>query len=99
MTEGGGVRRSVTPTFLLFETLFLLLFEGQLFDTKQDKASTDTFLFIHLKFQSYLGLKIGHQKVKNVTRGKVPKKCHVLFEWPLASKGQGSSDGKFSPLH
>jgi hypothetical protein len=49
--------------FLLFETLFFMLLEGKLFDTKQDKASIDTFLFIHLKFQSYLGLKVSHQKL------------------------------------
>ncbi len=60
-TRRGGGRQSVTPTFLLLDTQFLMLLEGKLFDTKQDKASIDTFFFIHLKFQSYLGLKISHQ--------------------------------------
>jgi hypothetical protein len=54
---------------LLFGTLFLLLLEGKLFDTKQDKTSKDTFFYFHLIIQSNLGLKIGHQKLKNVTQG------------------------------
>ncbi len=40
--RGGGVQRSVTPPFLHFETLFLMLLDGNLFVTKQDKASIDT---------------------------------------------------------
>ncbi len=62
-SEGGGVEEVSRLLFLLFETLILTLLEGKLFDTKQDKASIDTFLFIHLKFHSYLGLKISHQKL------------------------------------
>ncbi len=75
--------------FLLFETLFLMLLEGKLFVTKQDKASIVTLFWINSIFQINLGLKISHQKLKNVTprgRGggrKSAKKCHVLFEWPL----------------
>jgi hypothetical protein len=41
----------------------------KLFVTKQDKASNDAFFLIHLIFQSNLGLKINHQKLKNVTQG------------------------------
>ncbi len=83
---GGGVRQSVTQTFLFLKILFLMLLEEKLVITKQDAASKDTFFFINLIFQSNIGLKISHQKMKNVTWWgvkKVPKKCHVLFEWPL----------------
>jgi hypothetical protein len=65
---------------LLFETPYLILLEGNLFVTKQDKASKDTFFLIHLIFQNSLGLKISQQKLK---MSQVPKKCHVLFEWPI----------------
>jgi hypothetical protein len=41
--------------------------EVKLFVKKQDKASKDTYFLIHLIFQSNLGLKISHQKMKNVT--------------------------------
>ncbi len=69
-----------------------MLLEGILVVTKQDTASKDTFFLINLIFQSILRLKISHKKMKNVTRGgggvrKVPKKCHVLFEWPLIRVG------------
>jgi hypothetical protein len=46
-----------------------MLLEGNFFLTKQDKASKDTFLQLHLIFQSNLSLKISHQKLKNVTQG------------------------------
>jgi hypothetical protein len=39
---------------------------------------------IHKKVQGKSGLKISHKKKKNATQGvgKMPKNCHVLFEWP-----------------
>jgi hypothetical protein len=46
-----------------------MLLEGTLCVTKQGKASKDTFLLIHLIFQSNLSLKISHQKMKIVTQG------------------------------
>ncbi len=64
-----------------------MLLEGKLFVTKQDKASKDTFLLILSIFQSYLGIVNRLSKIKNChTDGdvgfkKVPKKCHMLFEW------------------
>ncbi len=63
-----------------------MLLEEKLVVTNQDTASKDTFFLINVIFQSNICLKISHLKMKNVTRGgvrKVPKKCHVLFEWPL----------------
>ncbi len=62
-----------------------MLLEEKLVVTKQDTASKETFFSTDLMFQSNIGLKISHQKMKNVTWGvrNVPKKCHVLFEWPL----------------
>jgi hypothetical protein len=64
-----------------------MFLEEKLVVTNQDTASKDTFFLIDLIFQSNIGLTISHQKMKKVTRGggfrKVPKKCHVLFEWPL----------------
>jgi hypothetical protein len=72
-----------------------MLLEGTLCVTKQGKASKDTFLLIHLIFQINLSLKISHQKLKIVTQGggvgKVPKKCHVLFEWPLTTRAAMSN--------
>ncbi len=85
MTLRGGHRR-VTHTFLLlFEKLFLMLLDGKLYVTKQEKASKDPFFHIHLIFQSNLGLKISHQNFKTSQRGvgKVPQKRHVLFELPI----------------
>ncbi len=38
--------------FWLFETLFLMLSEGNVFATKQNKASKDTFSLIHVIFKS-----------------------------------------------
>jgi hypothetical protein len=46
-----------------------MLLEEKLVVTKQDTASKDTFFLINLIFQSNIGLKISHQKMKNVTRG------------------------------
>jgi hypothetical protein len=46
-----------------------MLLEENFFITKQDQASKDTFLQLHLIFQSNLSLKICHQKLKNVTKG------------------------------
>jgi hypothetical protein len=81
--EGGGGKQSVTPPFLVFETLFVLLLEGNIFVTKQDKASIGTLFWIYSIFQSNIGLKISHQKLKNVTQGrggrKVPKKTVTYY--------------------
>jgi hypothetical protein len=67
-----------------------MLLDGNFFVTKQDKASKDTFFLIHLIFQSNLSLKVCHQKFENVTWGegvrKMPKKCQVIFEWPLTCR-------------
>jgi hypothetical protein len=65
-----------------------MLLKEKLVVKKQDTAYKRNFLLIDLIFQSNIGLKISHQKMKNVTRvgggvREVPKKCHVLFEWPL----------------
>jgi hypothetical protein len=60
--------------FLLFETLFLMLLEVKLFVKKPDKAFKDTFFLIHLVLQGNLFLKISHQKLKNVTRGRGSQK-------------------------
>jgi hypothetical protein len=46
-----------------------MLLGEKLVVTKQDTASKDTFFLINLIFQSNIGLKISHQKMKNVTRG------------------------------
>jgi hypothetical protein len=46
-----------------------MLLEGNFFITKQDKASKDIFLLLPLIFQSNFGLKISHQKSKNVPQG------------------------------
>jgi hypothetical protein len=43
-----------------------MFLEEKLVVTKQDTASKDTFFLID---QSNIGLKISHQKMKNVTRG------------------------------
>jgi hypothetical protein len=55
--------------YLLFKTLFIILLEGKLCVTKQDKASKDTFFLVHLLFQSNLSRKISLQKLKIVTQG------------------------------
>jgi hypothetical protein len=75
---------------LAFKTLLLMLLEGKLCVTKQEKALKDTFILIHLIFQSDLSQKISHLNLTNVTEGggvirKELKKCHVLFEWPLTA--------------
>ncbi len=44
--------------------IFLLILEGKLFVTQQDKASKDTFFKIHLIWQCNLGLKFTNQKLK-----------------------------------
>jgi hypothetical protein len=67
VTLGGGAGFN-KESQLLFETLFLMLLEGKLFDTKQDKASKDTYFLIHLIFQSNLGLK---------NRSFEIEKCHT----------------------
>jgi hypothetical protein len=46
-----------------------MLLEGKRFDTKQDNAFKDTLFYSHLIFQSNLGLRTSHQKMKNVTWG------------------------------
>jgi hypothetical protein len=46
-----------------------MLLEEKLVVTKQDTASKETFFLTDLIVQSNIGLKISHQKVKNVTRG------------------------------
>ncbi len=68
--------------------MFLMLLEGKLFDTKQDKASKHTFFFNNLLFQSNLGLKISHQKLKNVARGgegggRGSEKCQKSVRYSL----------------
>jgi hypothetical protein len=55
--------------FFIFKILFLLLFEEKLVVTKQDTASKETLFLTDLIFQSNIGLKIIHQKMKNDTRG------------------------------
>ncbi len=72
MTLGGegGFDKVSHILFLLFEILFLMILEGELFVTKQHKASKDTFFLIHLVFQSNSGLKI------NFHLSKI-KKCHT----------------------
>jgi hypothetical protein len=87
-----GGQRSVTHTFLLFEALFLMLLKGRVFVTKQDKASKDTFILIHLIFRSNLGLKINHQKIEKChIGGRGVEKCHILFEWYLKAKCRPTS--------
>ncbi len=81
-----------------------MLLEEKLVVTKLDTASKETIFLNDLIFQSNIGLKISHYKLKNVTQGapgvrKVLKKCHVLFEWPLIDdvieyKKQGSKTNK-----
>ncbi len=44
-----------------------MLLEEKLVVKKQDTALKDTFFSIDLIFQSNIGLKISHQKMKNVT--------------------------------
>jgi hypothetical protein len=66
---GGGFSEVSHTLYLLFKTLFLILLEGKLCVTKQDKASKDTFFLVHLIFQSNLSQKISLLKLKNVTRG------------------------------
>jgi hypothetical protein len=46
-----------------------MLLEEKLVVTKHETASKDTFFLIDLIFQSNIGLKINHQKMKNVTPG------------------------------
>jgi hypothetical protein len=46
-----------------------MFLEEKLVVTKQDTASKDTFFLIDLIYQSNIGLKTSHQKMKNVTRG------------------------------
>jgi hypothetical protein len=70
--------------FLLFKILFLMLLEETLCVTKQDKASKDTFLLLHLIFQSNLSLKISHQKLKIVTQGGGgSEKCQKIVTYYL----------------
>jgi hypothetical protein len=56
-TRREGVDKVSQILFLLFKTQFSMPLEGKCFITKQDKASKDTFLQIHLIFQSNLSLK------------------------------------------
>jgi hypothetical protein len=46
-----------------------MLLEEKLVVTKPDTASKETFFLTDLIFQSNIGLKISHQKMKNVKRG------------------------------
>jgi hypothetical protein len=60
-----------------------MLLEGKLFFvTKQDKASKDTFVEIHLIFHTYLSLKISHLKLKNVTQGRGQKSVTYYLNGP-----------------
>ncbi len=81
LVGGEGTRQSVTHTFFAFENRVFNAFGRKIFITNQDKASKDTFLQLHLIFQRNLSLKISHTGGRGVR--KVPKKCHVLFEWPF----------------
>ncbi len=65
-TLEGGSKKCHTY-FFTFEMLLLTLLGEKLFVTKQDEASKNTVFLIHLKFKINLGLKISHQKLKNVT--------------------------------
>jgi hypothetical protein len=69
--------------FFIFKILFLMLLGEKLVVTKKDTASKDTFFLIDLIFQSNIGLKISHLKMKNVTQGgggqKSPKKVSRII--------------------
>jgi hypothetical protein len=58
VTLFGLVDKVSQGLFLLFEKLFLMLWDVKIFATGQDNASKDTFFLIYLLFQSNLGLKI-----------------------------------------
>ena len=69
-----------------FYTLILMLLKVKSHVREQGKALKDTsFLLIKFTVQSPLVLKkdIFIFKISHGVR-KVPKKCHVLFEWPLS---------------
>ncbi len=65
-----------------------MLLEEKLAVTKQDTASKDTFFLINLLFLKQYMPENQSSKNKECHTGegggvrKVPKKCHVLFEWP-----------------
>ncbi len=68
-----------------------MLLEEKLVVTKQDTASKDTFFLIDLIFQSNIGLKISHQKMKNVTRvwsEKCQKSVTYYLNGPLNSNNE-----------
>jgi hypothetical protein len=55
------------------------------FVTEQDKASKDTLFLFHFLFQSNLVIKNRIMSHGGGGVRKAPKKCHVLFEWPLTT--------------
>ncbi len=79
LSGGGGLNEVSHRLLLVFKMLFLMLLGVKVFVIGQDYATKDTFLLVHLTFQSNLGLKIWGGGQKSA------KKCHVLFEWPLTS--------------
>jgi hypothetical protein len=72
--------------FFPFKTVFLRLLQAKSFVKQKDVGLYDTFLLIHSRIQSKLGLKtvIKNRKMLHVQMSKkCQKKCRVLFEWPL----------------
>ncbi len=83
---GGGSTMCHTSFFYFFKTVFLKLLETKSFVWQQDQALKDTFFLNNFGVKSKEGLKTIDQKWSKCHTGgvrKVPKKCHVLFEWPL----------------
>ncbi len=76
---GGGINEVSHILLFIFKILLLMLFEEKIVVTKQDTAPKDAFFLTYIIFQSNIGLKISHQKIKNVTRGgqKSAKKYYL----------------------
>jgi hypothetical protein len=87
-TRRGGGFDEVSHILFIILKMFFVLLEEKLAVTKQDTALKDTLFLIDLIFQSNIGLKISHQKMKNVTLGgggvrKVPKSVTYYLNGPI----------------